>query len=198
MTFSIKRRSSPLYNNTLQTTNQSLQVMVSVRYAQGREKVWHHNMPCVAMEFDPPPWVVHDFCLVYPCGWSWDMPYLHFTALRGFRITSRSVLGQPWLYCRYFHFFPLPPFASYFLSFIYHGGLVYFCGIARSAFGCGIINLDLNDIGAALGRIWSHGQKNCGKAFSWSSQWGFNYFSRVHLSRLGLMAVFVWLWKTFA
>lgn len=30
---------------------------------------------------------------------------------------------------------------------------MYFCGIARSAFGCGIINLDLNDIGAALGRI---------------------------------------------
>jgi hypothetical protein len=48
---------------------------------------------------------------------------------------------------------PFLPVCLIFFSFIYHGGLVYFCGIARSAFGCGIINLDLNDFGAALGRI---------------------------------------------
>lgn len=63
-----------------------------------------------------------------------------------------------------------PPLPLIFLSFSYHGGLVYFCGIARSAFGCGIIDLDLNDFGAALDAFDLEVSKNVGKAFSWSSQ----------------------------
>jgi hypothetical protein len=47
---------------------------------------------------------------------------------------------------------------------------VYFCGIARSAFGCGIIDLDLNDFGAALDAFDLEVSKNVGKAFSRSSQ----------------------------
>jgi hypothetical protein len=69
---------------------------------------------------------------------------------------------------------------------------VYFCGIARSAFGCGIINLDLNDFWSRTGtHLISWSAKIAGKHFYGAANEVFIYFSRVHLSRLGRMAVFV-------